>query len=64
MAYNPVNERLMYARFKGYPRNVTVMVVYAPTTTSNDECIEKLYDEIDNAIKLLPKEDIKIVVGD
>ncbi|ESO00374.1 hypothetical protein HELRODRAFT_175785 [Helobdella robusta] len=30
LEYNPVNERMMYARFKGYPRDIGVVVAYAP----------------------------------
>ena len=44
IGYRAVNERMMYARYSGYPRNISVMVVYAPTMEYEEEDLEKFYE--------------------
>ncbi|ESO05752.1 hypothetical protein HELRODRAFT_77491, partial [Helobdella robusta] len=62
--YNPVNDRLMYARFKGYPRDIIVIVAYAPATNHSDDEVETFYEQLEQTLKTLPKKNVKIVVGD
>ncbi|ESN94313.1 hypothetical protein HELRODRAFT_164129 [Helobdella robusta] len=62
--YNPVNDRSMYARFKGYPRDIIVIVAYAPTTNHSDDEVETFYEQLKQTLKTLPKKDVKIIVGD
>lgn len=62
--YNPINERVMYARFKGYPRDIDVIVAYAPTTDYSDAEVETFYEQLEQTLKILPKKDVKIIVGD
>lgn len=64
IGYNPVSERVMYARFKGYPRDIDVIVAYAPTTDHSDAEVEAFYEQLEQALKVLPKKDVKIIVGD
>ncbi|ESO00241.1 hypothetical protein HELRODRAFT_123324, partial [Helobdella robusta] len=64
LEYNPVNERMMYARFKGYPRDIDVVVVYAPTMDHSDAEIEAFYDQLEQTLNVLPKKDVKIITGD
>ena len=40
MGCNPVNVRIIAARFKGRPLNITVVQVYAPTADSTEDDIE------------------------
>ena len=64
LGYNPVNPRIIAARFSGKPLNIAVIQVYAPTTDSTDEEIEKFYKQIEHTMEELPKKDVKIVIGD
>ncbi|ESO02974.1 hypothetical protein HELRODRAFT_173808 [Helobdella robusta] len=61
--YNPVNDRLMYARFKRYPRDIIVIVAYAPTTNYSDDEVETFYEQLEQTLKTLPKKDVKIIFG-
>ena len=56
-----VNERMMYARYSGYPRNISVMVVYAPTMEYGEEDLEKFYETVEDVLKEMPKQDMKII---
>ncbi|ESO08384.1 hypothetical protein HELRODRAFT_169206 [Helobdella robusta] len=62
--YNVVNDRLMYARFKGYARDIFVIVAYAPTTNHSDDEVETFYKQLEQTLKILTKKDVKIIVGD
>ncbi|ESO04124.1 hypothetical protein HELRODRAFT_79566, partial [Helobdella robusta] len=64
LEYNPVNERMVYARFKGYPRDIDVVVAYAPTMNHSDAEIEAFYDQLEQTLNVLPKKDVKIITGD
>ena len=64
IGYRAVNERLMYARYSGYPRNISVMVIYAPTMEYGEEDLEKFYETVEEVLKEIPKQDMKIIVGD
>ncbi|ESO11877.1 hypothetical protein HELRODRAFT_166961 [Helobdella robusta] len=64
LEYNPVNERMMYARFKGYPRDIDVVVIYAPTMDHSYAEIEAFYDQLKQTLNVLPKKDVKIITGD
>ncbi|ESN94374.1 hypothetical protein HELRODRAFT_164206 [Helobdella robusta] len=64
LEYNPVNERMMYARFKGYPKDIDVVVAYAPTMDHSNAEIEAFYDQLEQTLNVLPKKDVKIITGD
>jgi exonuclease III len=61
LGYNPVNARMMVARFKGAPLNIAIVQVYAPTADSTEEEIETFYDQLEQVLQGLPK---KVVMGD
>ncbi|ESO07772.1 hypothetical protein HELRODRAFT_170324 [Helobdella robusta] len=62
--YNPVNDRLMFSRFKGYPRDIIVIVAYAPTLNHSDYEVVTFYEQLEQTLKALPKKDVKIIVGE
>ena len=64
MGYNPVNPRIMAARFRGKPLNITVIQVYAPPAESSEEEIEEFYEKLEDTIAEVPRKDIKVVMGD
>ena len=60
----PVSDRVVVAKIDAKPLNLGIIQVYAPTTESTDEEIEKLYEEIEKAKGYLKSQDIKIIMGD
>ena len=49
---------------KASPINITIIQIYAPISTYNDEEIEKFYETVDNTIQESNKKDILIVQCD
>ena len=49
---------------KASPINITIIQIYAPTSTYNDEEIKQFYETFDNTIQESHKKDILIVQGD
>src|SRR5205807_775345 len=64
MGYNPINSRLITARFKATPFNITIINVYAPTSDASEEDIETFYDNLEDAVARTPKKDMLIITGD
>lgn len=64
MGYNPVCSRIITARFRGSPMNVSIIQVYAPTADSLDEEIETFYNKLEETWEDLPRKDVKVVMGD
>ena len=48
--------------FQGKPFNITVIQVYAPT--SNAEEAEWFYEDLQDLLELIPKEDVLFIIGD
>ena len=46
LGYKPINSRMIVARFRGQPFNISVMQVYAPTTDKAEEEIEQFLKRI------------------
>ena len=46
------------------PVNISMIQVYAPTSTASDEDIESFYTQLQDALDDLPKSDISLVIGD
>ena len=64
LGYNPVNERMMSIRIQGKPANISIVQVYAPTSSANEDVIETFYDDLQQTIDDTPKRDILILTGD
>ena len=62
--YTTISSRVISIRLKASPINITIILIYAPTSTYNDEEIEKFYETVDNTIQESHKKDILIVQGD
>ena len=54
----------MVAKFAGKPLDMGIIQVYAPTSTAEEEEVEKFFEDLDKAMKCLKSQDIKIVIGD
>ncbi|CAF5000488.1 unnamed protein product, partial [Rotaria sp. Silwood1] len=64
LSYNPVNSRLILARFTATPFNLTIINVYAPTSEAAMDDIETFYDNLEEVVANTPKKDILIITGD
>ena len=64
MGRNPVSSRLITARLRAVPCNITVVQAYAPTSDCDDNETEQFYDQLQNVIDQTPKKDILVVQVD
>ena len=62
--WEPVNERIMYARLKSSHGNMSVMVCYAPTNEADDNRKDDFYATLQEAIDKVPKHDMLLCIGD
>ena len=62
--YRTVNDRILMVRANAKPRNISIIQVYAPTTTNLEEDIDRFYEEMERLIRKVPRRDILIVMGD
>ena len=63
---NPVNERIMTARFNSLQcfAKLTVIQVYAPTNDAEDESKEEFYEQLQWEVEATLRHDVLIVMGD
>lgn len=63
MGCRPVSSRLITIRMRANPFNITIIQVYAPTSTHDDSEVEDFYDQLQAVLDQTPKKDIIIVQG-
>ena len=54
MGFNPVNDRIATIRIQCKPINITVVRVYTPTSSSEEEDIESCYETVQSVIDQTP----------
>ena len=60
-----INDRIMTMRLPLHDKNhATLISIYAPTMTNPDENKELFYQQLDETIRKVPKEDKLIILGD
>ena len=64
MVLNPVNDRIATIRIQCKPINITVVQVYAPTSSSVEEDIEAFYEIVQSVIDQTPSRDSLYIIGD
>ena len=64
IGYNSISSRIISARFDAAPFKISVIHVYAPTSSSSDEDIEAFYNDIEVALTKTDKKDIAILTRD
>ena len=60
----PISSRIITMRLKASPFNITLIHVYAPTSSHDEEETDKFYNQIQSLVDKIPKQDITIVLGD
>ena len=57
------SERILISTFHGNPAT-SIIIIYSPTNSSEDEIINKFYDELRRAIETIPLHNVLIIIGD
>ena len=58
------NDRMISLHLQGKPFNITVIQVYAPTSNTEEAEAEWFYEDLQDLLKLTPKEDVLFIIGD
>ena len=61
---NLKNHRMISVHFQGKPFNITLIQVYAPTSNAEEAEAEWFYEDLQDLLKLTPKEDVLFIIGD
>ena len=51
-------------RFQGKPFNITVIQVYALTSSSGEAEVEWFYEDLQDLVELIPKKDVLFIIGE
>ena len=57
------NDRMISVRFQGKRFNITVIQVYAPTSSAEEAGVERFYEDLQDILKLTPKKDVLFIIG-
>ena len=55
---------MISVHFQGKPISITVIQVYAPTTTPEKAEVEQFFEDLQDLLELTPKKDILFIIGD
>ena len=61
---NLKNDRMILVHFQGKPFNVTVIQVYDPTSSPEEDVVEQFYEDLQDLLELTPKKYIIFIIGD
>ena len=64
MEWEPINERLIKARFNSKYCKLTIIQCYAPANDSEDDMKEEWYDQLQAAVSKVPQHDVLLIMGD
>ena len=64
LGHNLKNDRMISVCFQGKPFNITVIQVYASTTTAEEAEAEWFYEDLQNFLELTPQKDVLFIIGD
>lgn len=59
-----ISERMCYLRIKTEKGNLSILNIHAPCETEEEEIKDRYYEEMEYYYNTIPKQDIKIVIGD
>ncbi|GFO02811.1 retrovirus-related pol polyprotein from type-1 retrotransposable element r2 [Plakobranchus ocellatus] len=62
--YWALSDRVLLVKIAGKPVDLNIIQVYAPTANSNDEDLDKFYNELDTAKTQSKSQDPPIIMGD
>ena len=64
LGYNPINDRLISLRLQAKPINITIIQVYAPTSSATDDVMDEFYNQLQDTLDTASKRDAVFVIGD
>ena len=64
LGWNLKNNRMISVCFQGKLFNIIVIQVYAPTTNTKKGKVEWFYDDQQDILELIPKQDVLCIIGD
>jgi len=50
--------------FQGKPFNITVILVYALTSNAEQAEVEQFYEDLQDFLELIPKNNVLFIIGD
>ena len=59
---NLKNKRMISICFQGKPFNITVILVYAPTSNAEEAEVEWLYEDLQDLLELTSPKDILFII--
>ena len=54
---------MISVHFQGKPFNIRVILVYAPTSNTEEAEIEWFYEDLQDLLELTPKKDVLFIIG-
>ena len=54
---------MISVRFQGKPFNITVIQVYAPTSTAVEAEVKWFYEDLQDLLEPIPKKDVLFIIG-
>ena len=61
---NLKNDGMISVCFQGKPFNITVIPVYALTSNAEEAEGERLYEDLEDLLKLMPPKDVLFIIGE
>ena len=55
---------MISVHFQGKPFNITVIQVYAPTRSAEEDEVEWYYEDLQDLLELTPKKEVLFIIGD
>ena len=60
---NLKNDKMISIHFQGKPFNITVIQVYAPTSSAEEAEVERFYEDLQDLLELKSKNDVLFIIG-
>ena len=64
LAWHPISDRLLTARFRHCFGYLSIVVAYAPTNDANDDDKDAFYQQLEHAMKKIHQSDLIVCLGD
>ena len=61
---NRKSDLMTSVSFQGKPFNITVILVYAPTSNAEEAEVEWFYEDLQDLLELIPKKDVLFIIVD
>ena len=61
---NLKNDIMISVHLQGKPFNITVIQVYAPTSSAEEAEVEQFYEDLQDLLELTPQKDVLFIIRD